>query len=73
MSPRPDAPVPQEPVDVKRFQFSLEEAGGRSTRWMDSFVYVGGAFRFIGQGAFPFWDHPLVVGMRMGSSSASGR
>ena len=70
-APRPDAPVPQEPVRVQRFQFSLGDAGKPSSRWMDSFVYEGGAFRFIGRGAFPFWDYPLVVGM--GSSSASGR
>jgi hypothetical protein len=71
VAPRPDAPVPQEAVRVQRFQFRLGDEGAKSPRWMDSFVYEGGAFRFIGRGAFPFWDYPLVVGM--GSSSASGR
>jgi hypothetical protein len=73
IAPRPDAPKPQEPVDVQRYQFSVAERGGVSSRWVDSFVYVDGAFRFIGQGAFPFWDYPLFVRMKTSPSSASGR
>jgi len=69
--PRPDAPTPQEPVTIERFQFTLHAKGQRaSSQWVDSFVYRDGAFRFIGPGAFPFWDHPLVV--RLNASSSGG-
>lgn len=30
--------------------------------WMDSFVYLGGAYRFFGGGAYPFWD-PMHIEM----------
>ena len=72
--PRPDAPTPQEPVNVQRFQFTLQALGQRaSSLWVDSFVYREGAFRFIGPGAFPFWDHPLVVRLNAASSAAGRR
>jgi len=31
-----------------------------SYSWMDSFVYVGGAFRFFGRGMYSLWDPPRV-------------
>ena len=30
------------------------------TSWMDSFVYIDGKFRFLGRGAYPFWDAARV-------------
>src|SRR6476659_4603899 len=44
--PRPDAPTPQEPVTIERFQFTLHAKGRASSQWVDSFVYRDGAFRF---------------------------
>jgi hypothetical protein len=29
---------------------------GYDSSWVDSFIYVDGAFRFIGRGACPFWE-----------------
>ncbi len=72
--PRPDAPTPREPVNVQRFRFVLRGRGTRSpAQWVDSFVYSQGAFRFIGPGAFPFWDHPLVVRLNSPASVAGRR
>jgi TonB family protein len=28
--------------------------------WMDSFIYLDGRFRFLGKGAYPFWDPTKV-------------
>jgi hypothetical protein len=73
MMPRPDAPVPQESVDIRRFQFTLRASGRAPSQWVDSFVYDDGAFRFIGRGAFPFWDHPLVLRLDTPASPAGPR
>jgi hypothetical protein len=34
---------------------SLFSGDFKAEMWMDTFVYQGGAFRFLGHGAWPFW------------------
>jgi hypothetical protein len=50
----PNAPVFQIPP-AQSFQIS-----SRSCYWMDTFIYVDGAFRFYGNGGHTFWD-PVKV------------
>ena len=60
-------PAPKPPPDsvlslpaLERFETragaSLRGQAQWTTSWMDSFVYLEGRFRFLGRGAYPFWD-----------------
>ena len=66
---KPVSLVPLPPVQrfrVRYFtapKFEIGENGcigigepGYDSSWVDSFIYVDGAFRFIGHGACPFWE-----------------
>jgi hypothetical protein len=59
---RPASPLPALRVPVptmKKFEIDYVLAapgqGARLTSWIESFVYLDGAFRFFGQGGKPFW------------------
>jgi TonB family protein len=39
-----------------RFRDQYQDLAG----WMDSFLYIDGKFRFLGRGAYPFWDAAKV-------------
>lgn len=60
-SPDPLQPLPE----IQRFstqsRVRVPPYGDQNiTSWMDSFVYIDGRFRFLGRGAYPFWDDPGV-------------
>src|SRR5579862_3248659 len=54
----------QKPTDVQplaelaldHFGFETGPEGHQSARWVETFVYVDGAFRFVGIGEHPFWS-----------------
>jgi hypothetical protein len=67
LAPTPLLPLP--PVQrfrVRHFtaaEFEIGENGcvgisapGYDSSWVDSFIYVDGAFRFVGRGPCPFWE-----------------
>ena len=47
------------PVPVEQFEieFQAEESGKRFS-FLGNFVYVAGAYKYVGKGAFPFWAMP---------------
>jgi len=49
------APLP--PVQKFEIDYMLDAPGqgARVTSWIESFIYIDGAFRFFGQGSKPFW------------------
>ena len=49
------APLP--PVQKFEIDYMLDAPGqgARLTSWIESFIYIDGAFRFFGQGSKPFW------------------
>ena len=54
----PDIPVPSVNVPVETYRVTVGAPGRGSATWVDSFVYLEGAFRLIGIGASPFWSAP---------------
>lgn len=59
-TPKPP-PDSLQPLPVMQ-KFSTEsfvhvrDGNKQISAWMDSFVYIDGKFRFLGRGAYPFWD-----------------
>jgi hypothetical protein len=53
--------APKAEVPLKSYHIVLKIPGAGKIEWMDSFVDVDGALRFIGQGAFPFWSGTVVI------------
>ena len=49
------APLP--PIQKFEIDYMLDAPGqgARLTSWIESFIYIDGAFRFFGQGSKPFW------------------
>ena len=49
--------TPLPPVQKFEIDYLLDTPGqgARLTSWIESFIYVDGAFRFFGQGSKPFW------------------
>ena len=61
--PVPPIPALRLPLPVvQKFEIDYVLAapgqGARLTSWLDSFIYVDGAFRFFGRGASPSWSLP---------------
>ena len=57
-SAQPYLPALREPLPpVQKFEIDcvLAGPGARLTSWIESFLYIDGAFRFFGQGRKPFW------------------
>jgi len=55
--PRADAPVPTTPVPVEQFNVALVGEKGMTLSILCNFVYVDGAYRYLGQD-LPFWSMP---------------
>lgn len=49
------AVTPLKEQALYRFNFSIRENRQEAGSWMETYVYYGGAFRFIGFGAWPIW------------------
>ena len=49
--------VPLPPIQKFEIDYVLDAPGqgARLTSWIESFIYLDGAFRFFGQGSKPFW------------------
>jgi hypothetical protein len=61
MPPRPDAILPRVPVPVEQVVTEFDPipklSYGRFSMLVN-YVYVDGAFRYVGKGAYPFWSMP---------------
>jgi TonB family protein len=59
-APKPPPASLQPLPPVLRFStktsFHIQGTNQPGASWMDSFVYLDGRFRFLGRGAYPFWD-----------------
>lgn len=54
-----DAAVPVKPIRVEQFVMQFESTGnGRKFLFMANFVYLDGAYRFVGGGGTAFWAKP---------------
>lgn len=58
LAPRADAFLPLQPVPVEQFHIDFIGDNGKRFSILANFVYVDGAFRFLGKGAYPFWSMP---------------
>lgn len=58
LAPRADALTPLQPVPVEQFEVEFVGDNGKRFSILGNFVYVDGAFRFVGKGAYPFWSMP---------------
>jgi hypothetical protein len=59
VKPRENAANPIKPVPIEQFNIKMQSA--QSGKWFSSlgnFVYVDGAYRFLGNGTYPFWSMP---------------
>jgi len=61
ISPRPDAILPSVQIPVEQFVTEFDPIpkmkNGRFSLVVN-YVYVDGAFRYVGKGAYPFWSAP---------------
>jgi hypothetical protein len=61
ISPRPDAIQPSAAIPVEQFVTEFDSIpkmkNGRFSMYVN-YVYVEGAFRYVGKGAYPFWSAP---------------
>lgn len=60
VQPRADAVVPLTPVPIEQFTVAFVAEKGASMSMLLNFVYVDGAHRYVGRGAYPFWSMPDV-------------
>jgi hypothetical protein len=58
LQPRADAVQPSRLVPLEQFEVKFVADGGANSSQMVNFVYVDGAFRYMGGGAYPFWSMP---------------
>ena len=61
--PRENAYQPKRPIPIEQFVVEFEadklgERGGRSVSSLVNMVWVDGAYRYVGGGAYPFWSMP---------------
>ena len=60
LKPRTDAIQPITAPPIEQYTITFTGANGRSMFQLGNFVYVDGAFRYLGGGAYPFWSMPDV-------------
>lgn len=58
LQPDPDARQPVKEVPVEQFEIKFVAENGRYFSILANFVYVEGAYRYLGKGAYPFWSMP---------------
>jgi hypothetical protein len=47
------------PVPVEQYEVEIvDDKSGKKFSWLGNFVFVDGAYRFVGGGALPFWSMP---------------
>jgi hypothetical protein len=50
--------VPINQVPLEQFQIKFTASDGKSFSELSNFVYLEGAYRYLGKGAYPFWAMP---------------
>ena len=58
LAPKAEAITPMQAVPVEQFEIEFVGDNGKKFSTLGNFVYVDGAFRFVGKGAYPFWSMP---------------
>jgi hypothetical protein len=58
LAPRSDSILPDRSVPVEQFTVEFAADQERRFSFLGNFVYVEGAFRYVGKGAYPFWSMP---------------
>ena len=58
MSPRSDSMLPDKQVAVEQFQVEMAADEKHRFSFLGNYVYVDGACRYVGKGAYPFWSMP---------------
>jgi hypothetical protein len=58
LAPRDDAVIPVSQVPTEQYSIKLTGSDGHNMEQLSNFVYVDGAFRYVGKGAYPFWSMP---------------
>ena len=61
--PRQNSYQPKQPIPIEQFEVEFEadkmgEGGGRSMSYVVNMVWLTGAYRYLGKGAYPFWSMP---------------
>jgi hypothetical protein len=56
--PLADAPKPTHEVPIEKFRIEYTSDDGKKFSEFVNFVYVDGAFRYLGNGFYPFWEMP---------------
>jgi hypothetical protein len=61
--PRQNAYQPKQPIPIEQFEVRFEAdkvgaSGGTAISSLVSMVWVDGAYRYVGGGAYPFWSMP---------------
>jgi hypothetical protein len=58
LQPRTDAVRPSQEVPTEQFELEFVSDDGKRFSELCNFVYVNGAYRYVGNGAYPFWSMP---------------
>jgi len=58
LQPNADSVQPTKEIALEQFEIKFVADNGRSFSQLGNFVYVDGAFRYLGKGAYPFWSMP---------------
>jgi len=58
LQPSADAVQPTKEIPLEQFEIKFVADNGRWFSELCNFVYVDGAFRYLGKGAYPFWSMP---------------
>ena len=56
--PRADAIQSTRDVPIEQFAVEFKSDDGKKFSDLENFVYIDGAFRYLGNGAYPFWAQP---------------
>jgi len=71
MQPRRDAIAPESPIPAEQFVCEFDPVPklkyGRLSMFVN-YVYVDGAFRYVGAGAYPFWSSPDAASQKKTSA-----
>jgi hypothetical protein len=68
--PRDDAYKPKTAVPIEQFEVMFESnkagknGGGHTMSSMSNFAWIDGAYRHLGNGAYPFWSMPTPAQIR---------
>lgn len=58
LAPRPDAVTPLQEIPIEQYTVEVKTDQRKRFSFLANYVYVDGAFRYLGKGAYPFWSMP---------------